>query len=389
MRRPLRERIRQPEPTATTNTCIASAVNGQLEPTCLDQVDFTGTPTSVKQLLPASPKLASYDAAAISYYFGRWTGSFIEMRGLSQNDAAYNDYGDPFYFGHSTDPLVTIQCQATWAPCYGHPYQLHIPAKARATGGSDHHLTVIEPGGMEYDWWEFPVYPGAQDIVNGQTLKPQSDGVGSMLTGTGFLSKGGATAAGNLQLAGATLDSELMTGPLSNPTALTGATIPHALMTGYACGGSHWGGNGPIFPSTRANPPTDNPCQDGKGIPEGSRLWLDLTDTQIDALNIEPLAKPILKAAHDYGVFIIDSGGCSQPCASGAGTGIQVGGGGETQQYFSYGNPNPLYSYGSAHGWAHYNGQNVDRYVYDLLNGTVDWTQHLHVLDPCVTLKTC
>lgn len=147
-------------------SCISSAVNGRMMPPCLDRLEFSGASAAIKQRLPAHPKLASYDAPAISYYFAGWKGSFIDIRGYSQNDAAHNDYGDPFYFGHPTDPVVTIKCRATWAPCYGHPYRVHIPAKARATGGSDHHMTVIEPNGTEYDWWEFPIHPGARDIVN-------------------------------------------------------------------------------------------------------------------------------------------------------------------------------------------------------------------------------
>ncbi|GAC1351054.1 MAG: hypothetical protein NVS3B20_00270 [Polyangiales bacterium] len=389
-----------PPPTGTPPTpvgglaCIASAVNGQMAPFGLSQVDFMGTPAPTKQLLSGNPTLAPYSAAAINYYYGGWNGSLLDIRGYGQNDAATHDYGNPFYFATASDPLVQIHCTASWG-CSTAPYtmegaMIHIPAKARATGGSDHHLTVIQPDGMEYDFWLFPVLPGGADIVDGQTINVASGGVSNMLSGTGFLPQGGATAGGNAQLASAILDSEIFSGSLSNPNVNLTASINHALATGFVCGGTFWGGSAPSYPSHRSG--ADSKCGDGKGMPEGSRLWLDLTDAQVDALNIDPIARPVLKALHHYGAFIIDTGGCSSyPCPTGQGSGIRFNGPGQTAQYYSYGNSDPTYSYGRNHGWTHAGstGGSIDRYLYSAPSGIVDWASHIHVLDPCVTTQTC
>ena len=145
-------------------------------------------------------------------------------------------------------------------------------------------------------------------------------------------------------------------------------TIPHALFLVLTCGDNspEW-----VYPATKGGAF----CGDQTNAPPmGTHLWLDLTDAEIDAAAL-PWQRPILKALHNYGAFMGDTGG----------PGFDV----EFESpltYTSFGRVDPLvpwaqangFTFNSTYGWVG-SWSNVPSSV---------WT-HLHVLDPCVSQGLC
>jgi hypothetical protein len=107
----------------------------------------------------------------------------------------------------------------------------------------------------------------------------------------------------------------------------------------------------------------------------GSHLWLDLTETDIDALVIPAWQKMILKALHNYGGYMGDTGG--------AGFGLQFE---SPFTYTSFGRVDPLAAWAQSNGWTFSSGYG---YVGSWTNVPASVWTHLHVLDECVALGTC
>ena len=192
------------------------------------------------------------------------------------------DYAHPVYLAAATDPLVTLNSTCgTGAGTSGS--QIHIPALARPTASSDHHIGVIQPNGDEWDFWN-TTWPG-RNWQNGDTIGCEYSGNHSnVVTDSGSLvesaTSGAALSAGDLRV------NELQNG-----------VIPHALFVVIKRS------NGYVYPGQSL-------ASQGGSIPIGARFQLRYTDAQIDAMTGQATwEKTLLHQLHDYGLYALDTGG--------------------------------------------------------------------------------
>jgi len=262
-----------------------------------------------------------------------------------------DDYGHPTYFSGPGDPLFALHCYETaWGSCPIEGHQIRIPDAAQPAAGGDAHLTVVDQDhGWEYDLYKVRSKPpggGVLELRWGGRTRIDGDGLG-----------GEATAAGFGTLAGIIRTAEL-----------DARRIDHALFMTVRCdAGRH------VFPADghgRSCQQLGLPTDDAP--PMGTRLQLQMTAAEIDALPVPDWKKTILRAMAGYGMFIGDTGGGSWGIALESGA-----------TYTSFGHPDPLLAFAQTNAWTPYQ----DRYVADL-HDDIDWTR-LRVIDPCTTQRTC
>jgi hypothetical protein len=171
------------------------------------------------------------------------------------------DFSHPIVFASISDPVVTTVCNKY---CEGasFPPAIHIPARARAASGSDHHLGVIQPDGNEVDFWLVHAHSRGATYHEPQDDWKKGDRIvagsiamcGNFYTGRGIM-KGAATAGGACLAAGLVRQSELAAG-----------LIPHALFMGTQCVATEY-----LPPASQEG---DNRCV-GRGphVPFGAHIW--------------------------------------------------------------------------------------------------------------------
>ena len=285
--------------------------------------------------------------------------------------AGSNDYSHPIYFSTDTDPLINTICTLY---CNGLevPAQIRIPAKARSTGGGDHHMAIVQPDGTEIDFWGAtgPYLASNSssttglDYQSGNWIKYYSGNTcGNFYTGTGF--KFPDATAGDGCLAGGVIrQSELAAGAINHALFLvTNCTSPTVhLFPSSANGGSH--------------------CTDGSGlnIPMGARVQLTLTDAQINALSVSVWQKTILHAMHRYGGYIMDTdtGGARTTRL------LYYGKPESPAPYAAFGVTPPLDTQAATWGWNFTNGHYISTD-----NWAIDLGAYVIVVDPCYALGTC
>ncbi|HEX2741343.1 MAG TPA: Ig-like domain-containing protein [Rubrobacter sp.] len=327
--------------------------------------------------------------------------------------------GEPTYYSRSNDPNFRLHCEGD---PFGRPdgkcpiegVVIDIPGGAgiEYPPGSDHHLTVVDQAkGVEYDLWQVKAVDEAgpnpkktvvDKLPTGLSNDPNvvhdlyfSWGGRIDLYGLGFVDPndkphgfvGDATAAHFGSLAGRLRAEELAAGQ-----------IDHALFIGVDCVGG-----APVYPaqgqgrlcSTLGLSETDAP-------PMGTRLRLNMSEAQINGLNIDSWKKTILQALRKYGAFIGDTGTKGYFVIE-AEAGVQ---------YLTYGETDKWWAFGSAldptqqrHVWNPWDSNNdgvVDEYVGKLYNddddprsgqpGFVNWEsqvwENMEVVKPEVSKDT-
>jgi hypothetical protein len=324
--------------------------------------------------------------------------------------------GEPTYYSKPSDPNFKLHCEAD---PFGRPdgkcpiegVTIDIPAGAgiEEPSGSDHHLTVVDQAkGVEYDLWQVkavdeagpnPKEPVVDKLPAGLSNDPNvvhdlyaSWGGRMDLYGSGLLDHndkpfgwvGDATAAHFGSLAGRLRAEELVAGQIN-----------HALFIGVDCVGG-----APVYPaqgqgrlcSTLGLSETNAP-------PMGTRLRLNMSEAQINGLNIDPWKKTILHALRKYGAFIGDTGSEGY-FAIEAEAGVQ---------YKTYGEADKWYTFGQAldvngrTNWELYTpSPGVNEYIGKLYNdgndpkpgqsGYVNWEsqvwENMEVVDPDVSRDT-
>jgi hypothetical protein len=326
---------------------------------------------------PDSPQLDPNDASKIralfnsafgpNQYQGRIGTPMANLLSSGATTAAF-----PYYFAKTSDPYVIINCTAGYGTCEMQGKHYYVPASAMAATDVDHHMIVIQPNGTEVDAWEWGYGSVGYGSGGGQqppwktneTVNISWGGIANVTTGTGWdLGTNGITAAGNDGLAGLIREPEIASG-----------TIEHALSADIYCSPT----TTPVYPALHSSDDTN--CNGFSMSPNqivatGNRLWLDLTDTQINALNLNTAQKTVLHALHDYGAFVIDYNQYD-PIAFG---------GLESQL------PGYLYGHDIVSSWANanlpfwFNQSGVNWYdllTADDMNSIIQ--PHLHVLAPCV-----
>lgn len=300
------------------------------------------------QRLPASPRLAVRSAAIVKRVVG-----FGPLQHLEAGQAdTPDDFSHPTYYAAPLDPTFKIHCVQPWGTCPIEGRSVRIPDAARAAGGSDHHLTVVDQlGGFEYDLWDVRSKPrGGGTLVTGwggRTAVLSGDGRGSAATAANF---------GNL--------AGIIRGP-----ELESGQIRHALFMVVKCDSGTY-----VYPATKSGRACPSAGLTSRGAPPmGARFQLNMTDAEIGALKVPDWKKTILRAMAIYGMYFGDTGGRSW--------GIQAESG---STYTSFGQEDRLVTFAKAVRVPIYNG----RYVFNLRDG-VDYAARLRVIHPCVSQRTC
>jgi hypothetical protein len=298
----------------------------------------------------------------------------------SEYGAGYSD-AHPVVFASSSDPVVNVKC-TQYCSNPNIPATIHIPARARPATAGDGHLGVVQPDGTEVDFWAVnPNQPQhVSDWTSGATLTAQSAaGCGNFYTGPGSTTAA-TTVGGACLAAGVIRYNEIVSG-----------SINHALFMTTAC----FAPNTYVYPATQNG---DVGCTGSPNAPLGSHIWLDLSDAQVNALPIAAWEKTLLRAMHNYGGYLMDSGGSPQTYTD---TLARFASFEDDGQYSAFGVTSPWQTWAAAQGW---NAASISpasagyiqatRYIspnspWNPLSSVGGWKQHLHIVDPCYAHGSC
>jgi hypothetical protein len=304
-----------------------------------------GDSSPFNRQLPASPRLAPDSQDMIDTMTG-WGAPEEPYVGAA--DTA-DDWDHPYYFSRPTDPTFTVHCTRSWGTCAVEGMQIHIPDAARAAGGGDGHMAVIDQAaGWEYDFWQVASKPHGGGTLTvswgGRTHigTPDADGLGSDATAALF---------------------GLLAGVIRYPEMAAGH-IDHALFLVIKCS------RGKVYPAQGLG----SDCSDGHAPAMGQHLYLDMSDDEIAALDVPAWQKTILTAMAHYGMFVGDTGGSPW--------GLEFESG---STYTSFGQPDPWVA------WAKQQPGETDWNSHQYLPriSGVNWDSRLKVVDPCVDQSTC
>ena len=300
----------------------------------------------------ANPRIAAGSAAAVRSFVGSWKGNadlnYAPRLTVGVADTSW-DYGHPIYYSRPDDPTYTVHCAEAWGTCEIEGAQVAIPAAARAAGGSDGHLTVIDQAsGWEYDFWQVrrkPSQGGTITISWGGRTRIDGDGLDSNGTAAHF---GGAAG-------------------VIRPAELAAGEIDHALFLVVKCT------NGKsVYP---AGSGVGRSCADmglanAGAPPMGAHFYLDMSDAEIAAAPVPEWKRTIMRAAARYGLYVGDTGGGGIVVESGS-------------SYTSFGKADPWVAVARDAGikpW-HNPETGKDQYTFDLTTG-IDWSHRLRMLAP-------
>jgi hypothetical protein len=313
-------------------------------------------PNSVfKRAIPANPQLHPQSDAIVARFLTESAG-FTELR----DDAAGGDWNTPIYVGTANDPAYTVKCTKPWGTCNVQNTTVHIPAYAKTERGEDGHIDIVDLAtGYEYNFWQAGDAYGNPHFSN-NTLSI-SWGGRTQLGGTGLSAEG--NHAGFAASAIALYPAELLAGH-----------IDHALGINVRCADEPT-----VFPAMPH--PTDGPCNAPNSPYYGMLIQLNMSDSEIDALNTSRYDKIIKKALAHYGGYVYDTGAPNSFL---------------TLSYLTYttqGLPDPWFStilpdmsrYGVAQGTGD------RRQLGPMFGGLgrLDWASRLRIIAPCVPAKTC
>lgn len=386
-----------PAPPQPSQPCCT---NGTAWPTAFQPY----SPTSIwNHKLPASPVVYASSAQRIADAFANGCGG-NSMCGAGFRYVQWGggqEYDHPVVFASSTDPLVNAWCDEPgyWttgtAGCHQTPTQIRIPAKARPASGGDHHLAVVQPDGTEYDFWQvnknsrntanYGSTTATTDWQRGDEIDFWGGGLcGNFYSGSG-ITPNNATSGGNCLAAGTITSQEIVNNQINHAlTAAVGCSDPQVVYP--AVTGTH-----------------TCPSSWGAVIPMGALIHVKDTDAQINAMSISAFEKAVLRAYHDYGLYVMD--GANQ-LSNGDGIPHAPWVGDPGGQYTPFGVTNPMPNVLQNAGWqpdqvpnncsqwplASCGGSQTEYRLYGNSgwNPFPDgWKNHLEILDPCNARQTC
>ena len=271
------------------------------------------------------------------------------------NDST-DDYAHPTYYATSKDPLFRLRSDAPWSRSAVDGRRIRIPDAARPAAGGDGHMTVVQPDGWEYDFWQVRSKPrggGMMRYTHGNRIRIDGDGLHARATASGF-----GTLAGIIRA------PELAAGRIEHALFLVVRCTAPSRAFGY--GARRRDGDGAyVYPADGGDARCGSDEPDAP--PMGARLQLAMSDAQIAALPMPRWKKGILRALAHYGGYVGDTGG--------PGFGVQIE---SSTTYTAFGRPDPLVQLAQRSP----NVQTyLDRYLFDLADG-VDWTRYLRVITP-------
>ncbi len=290
----------------------------------------------------------------------------------TRNEPNGSDWSHPIYWSKPTDPKLRIHCVK-----YGCPdlegKLLPVPAAARAADGGDGHFGLVLRDPTQpydrfvvdlYEAYNKPTADGATwNVGSGGISRIDGDGtnvdIDSAWNVVGQTGPSEATAARFSVLAG-----------MMRPPHIAAGRIPHALFLVVNCDSGQ-----AVYPAERPGRACSAIGQSNTNAPPmGARLWLDMSEAEVEALNVKRTLKTILHAFREYGAIAGDTGG--------GGYGLMFE---SPETYHSFGLQSPLLQIAQREGWALYNGQYILRptEVPDSV-----WSR-MKVLDPCVSRGIC
>src|SRR5215207_3135690 len=252
------------------------------------------------------------------------------------------------------------------------PFNRPVPANPRLLSNSSAIINrlvgwgkmqslVAGHSGTDDDYWHPLYYSHSSDpLYTVRCTMYVSHGGKTLIDGAGLGSN--ATAAHFGLAAGAIRGAEVLRGEIN-----------HALFSQIksSSGTSVY----PAAPGSTGAPCSNFGLSNQDAPPMGARLWLALSDGEIDGLPVPAWKKTVLKAMARYGVLVGDTMGGNSSW------GIQAESG---SSYTSFGATDPWDTVGEQAKAPAWN----TGYVFDVGSG-VDWTRYLRVLDPCVSQGTC
>jgi len=326
---------------APTHPCATGAVTMAAWPTVCKRPYASTSPFNRR--IDAAPRVHTGSAGIVTRLMGFGTPNNL----IAGDSGTTSDWAHPTYYPTASDPLFTLDCTEPWGRCAIEGMKVRVPDAARAAGGSDGHMTIIDQvGGWEYDLWAVTSKPRG-----GGTIKFGWGGR-TRLDGAGLDSDGTASRVGNL--AGIIRAHEMQAG-----------RIDHALFMTINCDSGTW-----VYPAMK----NGRPCADKNNAPPmGTRFQLNMTPAEIDALTVPTWKKTILRAMAEYGMYFGDTGSSAW--------GLQFESG---STYTAFGLADPLVDFGARNSVPSWQGQRI----FDLKSG-VDYAKRLRVLDPCTAQGTC
>jgi hypothetical protein len=187
-------------------------------------------------------------------------------------------YGHPLYFASNSDPVYELHVTQPWGSNPLNGMKVHAPAQLLPAPGSDGHVAIVEPDGVEIDLWQAK-RPEAGKLV-------ASWGSPTRIDGSGL--KAWATAANFALPAGMIRWQEMEAG-----------VIPHAIFC--VVKNTH----GTVFPASHGGSETS----EANAPAMGQHIQLAMSDGEIAALSVPVWKKTILTAMAHYGCYVGDTGG--------------------------------------------------------------------------------
>lgn len=204
----------------------------------------------------------------------------------------YSDYSVPIY--RLTQPLPSL---VTITNNYsGRIVNWPIPTTAVPATGSDHHLAVVDPTLNVIDEMWDASWSGTANMTAGgmQHFALNGNGISNPINQT-------VTASG-FAVSGGMVVKEDFTNPLTGQLDPT-LSINHALSA--ALPNKIISNGGFVAPAVAGEVSSGGKVNAGV-IPLGA-LYAIPKSVNVDALNVNPLSKALLRAARDYGIYINDT----------------------------------------------------------------------------------
>lgn len=215
-------------------------------------------------------------------------------------DVNIEGYSIPLYWADANTPRVTVTCRFGGNGFTGDnganaTAQIPFPSGAMPDPESDHHLLIIDRStNTEYGMWDFSSANGTYACGLGAILNLDGDGVRPLAdTANPWWFAHGPRACGFGLVAG-----------LVRPEEIKAGLIAHALVVAYP----HIRSGFFVSPASTAQASNGVGAEPTRGIPCGGRIQYDPT-INVDALDVSPAGKTILRALQVYGAYVGDYSG--------------------------------------------------------------------------------
>ena len=308
--------------------------------------------------------------------------------------------GFSMYVASTSDPRVRFVCDATqtnygcslhdvttWTPATSFDIEGYMPANAVPVCNSskacgDVNFSVLQPDGTLIEGYgcQFtrPIRDG--DIVG--TPRPGDDPSKLICP----------NRMGGLALSNVVTDKGVQATTNSGPStpanvipynwvATPTSVFPRAIVFGVSCTAP-----GFVYPATSDTSHCGGKTWNGRGLKAGTHFFLDLSFAQIDALivkgTLSNLYRPLYRALHEYGGYLIDTGGGSDPDI----TIVMME---DSSQWIANGATSPWDAWFQARGGLHGRATGNSPYWIIVKNPFAPLATNMVVLKECYALGTC